>query len=140
ESTHAVTASPAWLAILVTIAHIIAAGVWTGGLLWIVYVGPDLDDASRARLAGRFGPLAALCVALLGLTGITMAALHLRTPSALVDRGYGRALVVKTLIVLAALACAYRAATRPRARRVTWWRLEALALLAVAGLAGLVVS
>jgi putative copper export protein len=90
--------------------HLIAAAVWTGGLVFLgVAAGvarktiPDAERIAFFRTLGRrFAILAAASALLMAATGTDMASDRLASWSALVDTGYGRILLAK--IVLFALA------------------------------------
>jgi copper transport protein len=104
---HAATASPRWLTAPAIALHAGAFIFWLGAL-------PGLaESALRARhdLAStlhRFSALAVPLVALLLLSGVTIAAVQLRQPSDLLDTPYGLLLTAKLaavafLLLLAAL-------------------------------------
>jgi putative copper resistance protein D len=94
-------------------AHLLAAGAWLGGLAPLAAVlgrlggGPASHEARRcARIAARFGNLAAGCVGVLVATGIVNAYFLLPTPLSLVDTAYGKLLLAKILLFAAMLAIA----------------------------------
>jgi copper transport protein len=100
------------LAIVVDWIHLVAASVWTGGLLILALVlvalsrGQQTGQISRARfralagvLVGRFSVVAAAVLVLI-LTGLVQSAINVGSPAALVGTPYGRALIVKLTAVL----------------------------------------
>lgn len=115
-SGHAVTASPASLAVASDAVHLLAVGGWLGTLAYVAFAGIPATNAaepdSRARLARdivtTFSKLALVCVAAILATGIVSAWLELRSLSALWTSPYGRVLMVKlALVALVAAAGAY---------------------------------
>ncbi len=94
----------------VNAAHIFGASTWLGTLLVLLLIGIRgvMKSASvgiqRAELVGdlvnSFSPLALVASAIVALTGVTTAWLHLKRVSALWTTSYGIALVAKLIIVL----------------------------------------
>jgi putative copper export protein len=84
--------------------HMMAAAVWTGGLLGLALaVLPDRGDWPPALLptiARRFSRLAGGCVLAIVATGVYNAWLQVRTPAALATTAYGRVLVAKVLMAV----------------------------------------
>ena len=98
-SGHAAAVSPgAGLAVAAAALHLLAAGVWMGGLAAaIVAFWPLREEGwtlARASLR-RFGVLAALSVAVLVVTGLYYAARQVASLDALLTTLYGQALLVK---------------------------------------------
>ncbi|MEM7348304.1 MAG: CopD family protein, partial [Chloroflexota bacterium] len=98
----ALTSDEATLALIADFAHILAAGVWGGGLLQLVaalWLVRQLPDASRAwyhlSLIFSFSTVAAGSVGLLLLSGGYLASLHIGTWNALFGTAYGLTLLVK---------------------------------------------
>jgi len=99
---------------MVNPVHKVAASLWLGTLLVLVLAG--LPAVLRATLPGehrgalvaeliaRFSPLALTAAAILGITGVTTAWLHLKFVAALWTTPYGVTLDIKLLLVLAVLA------------------------------------
>ena len=116
-------------------AHLVAMGVWLGGLLVLAVVlarPPERVDVARGPDAtvGRFSPIAFGCVVVLVATGCYQAWRQLGSVSAVVDTGYGRLLLVKVVAVAALLGVAALS-------RRAWHRSRELApARAVAGPAG----
>jgi putative copper resistance protein D len=111
---HAVAAEPnAAQAIVLDIVHVVAAGVWIGGLLPLARLLRDasVDAGADARpyavlAARRFSRCALVAVALLLITGIGSAVTQVGDFAALVGTPYGRLLLVKLVLVLPILAVA----------------------------------
>jgi copper transport protein len=121
-SGHAVArGSSHLLSVPADLVHLAAAAVWTGGVFCLVVVAPlALPPAERrhalASLTRRFARVAAVAVVALAATGVLRALGELHAVSQLWTLPYGRALLVKTglLVTLVALAAAARG--RPRGR------------------------
>lgn len=92
------------LNILMAAAHAIAVGAWVGGLLVVSLAGLSADEL--AAWHPRFSRLALRALLVVVATGVYQAILYLPGPTALVDSGYGRVLVVKHLFVAGILAMA----------------------------------
>ncbi len=104
-------ASRGTLALLADYAHLVAAALWVGGVIAITIMvakARSLPRSTREAIARRsvlrFSKLALPTVVAVGLFGIYLAVRELPSPSALFSTGYGVVLLVKTAIVLGALA------------------------------------
>ncbi len=96
------------LAVLVDWIHALAGGVWGGGLLGLT-LAVFADRAAWpprlfAEVARRFSRLAGWCLLLVVATGLYNAWVEVPALAALWTTGYGRALVLKTALVLALAA------------------------------------
>ncbi len=141
EAAHAGGVRPAWLGLSLNTLHVAAMGVWTGGIAALLSVWGLPAIAGRPReVAARVGRLAAVALGVLAATGIVMAVQHLAAPSDLLGTPYGRTLAAKLGVLLVVLLLALTASRVSEARRAPWWSREAVALLAVLVLAGLLVS
>ncbi|MDX6378765.1 MAG: copper transport protein [Gaiellaceae bacterium] len=83
--------------------HLCAAATWTGGLLGLALTGRD----AASRIAPRFSTVALLAVIALGWTGVIAALENVKSISNLVDTGYGRSLIVKSILLAATMPFAY---------------------------------
>lgn len=99
------------LTLLADYAHLAAAALWVGGLVAIVILvgsGRRLSGSARDELARtsilRFSRLVLPTVVLVAVAGVVLMVRDLRVPSQLLTSGYGVTLVVKSAVVLAALA------------------------------------
>jgi copper transport protein len=97
-----------WWAPLAEAVHLLAAAAWTGALAHLVLV---LFRAPDARSRGavpvrRYAELAFPTVLVVLGTGALSALAEFRDLSSVLDTGYGRTLVVKGVLVVAALALA----------------------------------
>jgi copper transport protein len=107
---HAAEASPRLLAEAADALHLLAAGVWIGGLAVLVFAFlPEAAEATRARVLPLWSRTAMVAVAVVVVTGSYQGWRETRSVAALTGTGYGRLLLVKLaavclLLVLAAFA------------------------------------
>ena len=84
------------------IVHLVAASVWLGGIVALVVAfRSSIDTGSLARIIRRFSDSAILAVAVVAVTGVTMAWIILPSAGELTSTGYGLALIVKVALVVA---------------------------------------
>jgi putative copper export protein len=83
--------------------HLCAAATWAGGLLGLSLVGRD----AATRIAPRFSTIALLSVIALGWTGVIAALENVKSIDNLTDTGYGRSLIVKTVLLAAIMPFAF---------------------------------
>jgi copper transport protein len=93
-SAHAIPGVPVAGQLLVSI-HVAAMGLWLGGLAAFLIM-PDR----------RFGRYAALCFAVAAISGLLLAVAHIGVLQALMTTAYGQVLMIKVLVVGAALSMA----------------------------------
>lgn len=112
---HAV-AQAGWYTVPIALqaAHVLAAGVWIGGLFVMVLVGlsaparhPVLAPAPGAALVNAFSPLALGGAALLALTGVVTTVLYLHAVPDLWTSRYGLTLLLKLAMVAAVAVAGY---------------------------------
>ena len=119
---HAAQTAPRALAITLDALHIGAVAVWVGGLIGLLVLWGGL--AAGQRVAGpavvvpRFSNVAFVSVMTLLATGIWASVLHLPTLASLWQTSYGKTIILKSLILLAAmlLASVNLLYTKPRLR------------------------
>ncbi|MBI3762665.1 MAG: FixH family protein, partial [Chloroflexi bacterium] len=110
-SHSAAIAGSAWLSlpVLADWAHLIGTSIWAGGLLQFVFTVPralrlvaDPDERAELtrQLVFRFSTLAAFGVALMLLSGVYLASLHVARWEHLLDTDYGHALLLKIALVM----------------------------------------
>ncbi len=139
---------PGWGAAL-TVVHLAAAAVWVGALVHVVRTaGRWREHPGQGRLLLRaYARIALALFLLVVVTGTVASLLVLRTPSDLIDTGYGRVLAGKLVLVtvVAGLAIVGRRRARstaptaaPAPGRAT--RIERSVLLAVLAVTALLVS
>jgi copper transport protein len=106
---HAATQSPVrllnvtdqWL-------HMLAAGVWIGGLVWLLLGLRNLGGAARAAAVRRFSQLALGAVAVIAVTGVLRAVPEVGGLGALVSTSFGVTLLIKTGLFVALMGVAWR--------------------------------
>ncbi len=113
-SSHAAAASGSGWAIAADFAHLIAAAVWAGGLIFLALLLLQLhrrqtvaDPDRLILLLQRYSLSAQIAVFVLGVTGLFSSFVQLPTPGSLFATTYGRVLLIKLMIVAAILALAY---------------------------------
>jgi copper transport protein len=108
--------------------HMVAAGVWVGGLVWLLLGLRGLDGADRVSAVRRFSQLAFAAVAVIAVTGVLRAVPEVGSPGALVSTSFGVVLLVKSCLFVALMGVAWRSRYRlvpgltapaTRERRVT---------------------
>jgi copper transport protein len=101
---HAATAQARAVASVATAAHVLAGGIWAGGLLALSRTLFHRHRAGVPRQAGlmavRFSVLATVGVLLAGAAGVALAAMRLDSVAALWTTAYGVALSAKVGVVL----------------------------------------
>jgi copper transport protein len=117
---HAGQRSPRGLALPLDAFHLAAGAIWLGGLIGIVVfwlnVGREGRVAALSVVVPRFSNTAFVSVMVLIGSGIGQSLLELPTLGSLWQTNYGKALVVKIVLLFAALALASvnLARTKPR--------------------------
>lgn len=104
-----------WWAVPADALHLVAAAIWVGALAHLVLLGRRLGlEGFRPFLAGgasRYGRVALVTVAVSVVGGLGTALAQFGSLGELVDTGYGRALLVKGVLIGVALAVAGAART-----------------------------
>ncbi|MEX2556355.1 MAG: copper resistance protein CopC [Actinomycetota bacterium] len=145
DAGHAAASEPAWRNIASQFVHVLAAGVWIGGLaaLLLGIRGAPSDD--KARAVRRFSAAAGFAILVVAITGTVRAIAEIGSWDGLFSSTYGRLVIAKIALIagLAALGAINRYRNVPSAgsdvsglRRVSRAEL-ALAGLALAAAAGL---
>ena len=88
--------------------HMLAAGVWVGGLVWLLLGLRSLPGRERAAAVGRFSQLAFAAVAVLAVTGVLRAVPEVGSLGALVSTSFGVVLLIKTGLFVALMGVAWR--------------------------------
>ena len=96
----------------VDVAHVAAMSAWVGGVACLVLVVPAatrlLEAGERTQLlaatVSRFSTVALVSVATLLTTGILQSIVHLQSIGELVSSGYGRAIAIKSMVVILLIA------------------------------------
>ena len=112
---HASVQEPVAVLLPANVVHVVAASAWIGGiavlLLALRAATRELDPADRTRLLagaiGRFSTVALVSVAALLAGGVVQSVLELDAWDDLLDTAYGRAIVVKSVLVLLLLGAGW---------------------------------
>jgi copper transport protein len=136
-SGHATGIHPPWLGVALDLGHLLAAGIWVGGIMAVATLRPpDGWRASGRDLLARFTPWAlAGFAASVGL-GAVQAVADVGGASALVSTAYGRVLIAKAAAVAAIIPLSVLAWRHRRAHM----RIEAAIGAVVVGAAALLAS
>jgi copper transport protein len=104
---HPAQTAPRGLALALDWAHLVAGSSWLGGLagLLVLWVASRRGRRIRALavVVPRFSRVALGAVAVVAATGVAQTLQHVPTVGALWDTGFGRAIVVKSGLLAAAL-------------------------------------
>jgi copper transport protein len=95
---HALDPGRSWIDVPIDLLHVAAAAVWLGGLVALVFAVPRGETEAATPAARVFSKLALVSVIVVALTGAGRALAELSSVSQLWSTGYGRALVVKTVL------------------------------------------
>jgi copper transport protein len=145
-SGHASQTAPRWLALVFDWTHLVSGSLWIGGLIGLLVLWWSLPAADRLRglalTVPRFSTVAFCSVMVLLGSGIGASVLHLPTLASLWQTSYGKAIIVKASILLAAMlvasgnllrtAPALRLVEPPRSAAVLLRRLVSIEVLLVA--------
>jgi copper transport protein len=131
---HALDRGRSPIEIVADVVHVAAASIWLGGLVALALALRRGGD--RAVTMRRFSNVAVVSVAALGVSGIVRALSELASVSQLWTTGYGRALLVKTglLVLLVGIGWFNRYRLVPRAAAGELRRTVAVELMLLAGL------
>jgi uncharacterized membrane protein len=120
-SSHAAAGQSAALDVVIQSLHVVAVGLWMGGLIGLLLtIGRRDPDEATARAAKRFSWLATVGIVVVVGTGVLRAVSELGTIDALFSTDFGRLLIAKTALlgVLAALGAVNHFKNVPSAGRV----------------------
>ncbi len=139
EASHTISSSNVAVGVIATTLHVVAMGVWIGGLIALLSLWREKgSEAYRRQMVALFGQIALVSVIELAGSGLLLAWLHLTRLTDLFTTTYGQALLAKFLLLPVALGLALLGRHQHGHKR--WWRGEALALAGILALAGLLVS
>jgi copper transport protein len=119
DSHAASSGSLSWFDVGVQWLHLVAVGLWVGGLAWLVLATRKVKGPERATAIRRFSQIAFVAVVVIAVTGVQRAISEVgttRVVHSLVDTGFGVVLLVKVglFILLLALAARNRYVNVPR--------------------------
>ena len=95
---HPAAIDPYWT-IPAKMLHLLAATIWLGGLVWLVWLARCDDEACRVE-AKRVSSIALLAVIVIALSGVLQTVLFLNTLRDLIDTNYGRLVLAKIVGLL----------------------------------------
>ena len=101
--SHAAAGSDAAVDVAIQALHVIAVGLWLGGLAGLLLTIGRTADEHTARAARRFSWLATIGIAVVAVTGLLRAIAEVGTVDALVTSDFGHLVIAKTAL-LATLA------------------------------------
>lgn len=113
---HAATAAAGWIGLLTQWGHVMAAGLWIGGLFALLLSLLGTPSSAKAAAVRRFSTWAAPWIGLVAITGVVRAVQEVGTIGALFGQPYGQLVIGKTalLVMLAGLGATNR-----------WWSVPA---------------
>ncbi|HEX6263575.1 MAG TPA: copper resistance protein CopC [Actinomycetota bacterium] len=136
---HAGAGRNAVLAVGVQWIHIVAVGVWVGGLAWLLVGLVGADPETRAPAAARFSSIATWAIVFVALTGFLRAWSEVGSLGDLFNTGFGLAAVGKSALFggMLALGAYNRFRLIPRGRLPTLRRTMSGELAMAVGVFGL---
>jgi copper transport protein len=127
-SGHGTSQSPVAVLLPANVLHVASMSVWVGGLAVLLLALPAatrrLEGGDRGRLLAavlvRFSPLALGAVIAILVTGLVQSYVLVRTPAHLLDTAFGRAALIKFLLLLGliGLGAYQRRRSVPRLARI----------------------
>lgn len=94
-------------AIALELAHLVAASVWMGPLIHLMFLRPAMESAATpsdvrliAEIVRRFSPIAFGAVVLIAISGVVAAERFLTSPVVVPTSAYGLTLVVKLILII----------------------------------------
>ncbi len=124
---HAAQTSPRWAALLLDWSHLASGSVWLGGLIGLLLLGRRALGPALLR----FSNVALVSVMVLLGSGVGATIVHLPTLASLVQTGYGKAILVKAGLLLAAMLVASVNLVRTRRAEVLLWQAVAAEVVLV---------
>jgi copper transport protein len=112
----------AWFDVLDQWVHLLAVGVWIGGLVWLLVLTRRRPGQELSSAVKRFSTMAGIALALVALTGLQRAISEVGGPGAwgrLFDTSFGVTLLIKIglFVALVALGARNRYVNVPRVAR-----------------------
>ncbi len=97
--SHAAAGNNPVLDIPVQVIHVVAVGLWLGGLLGLLVNLRRGPDETTARLASRFSRLATVGIAVVALSGLLRAIAEVGTLDHLVSTDFGKLVIAKSALL-----------------------------------------
>ena len=140
-ANHASTEAIPILSVLLQWVHILAGGLWVGGLAALILVISATPSEGRGRLLERFAVISVACLIVIAVTGVLRSVAAIGSWHGLVTTVYGALVLAKValILVLALLGAANRLNSARSSEPVKGFRRIARAQV-VAGAAALVLS
>jgi copper transport protein len=119
-ASHAGAQAPVVVNLVVQWAHILAGGVWIGGLLTLLLAIHGQPSESKGLSVRRFSTIAGIAIVVVALTGTFRAVIEIGSIGQLFSTAFGILVLVKValFVVLAALGAVNRFGNVPRASGV----------------------
>jgi copper transport protein len=116
-SSHAGAQAPVAANLVIQWAHIVAGGVWIGGLLMLILAVRGQPSGSRGRAVRMFSTTAGVAIVVVALTGTFRAVIEIGSFGRLFGTAFGVLVLVKValFVVLAGLGALNRFRNVPRA-------------------------
>lgn len=105
---HAGASSARWFTVGMQWVHLVAVGVWVGGLVWLLFAMRSGDPGRGAGLVRRFSTVAGWSLAVVVISGMARAIDAVGAWGRLFSTDYGVALVVKVGLVAILVALGAR--------------------------------
>lgn len=119
-ASHAGAQAPVAANLLAQWAHIVATGVWIGGLLMLILAVRGQPSELKARAVRRFSTTAGVAIVVVAVTGTFRAVIEIGSVDKLFSTAFGVLVLVKVglFVVLAGLGAINRFGNVPRASRI----------------------
>jgi copper transport protein len=119
-ASHAGAQTPVALNLVAQWAHILAAGIWIGGLVTLLLAVRGRPSEVTGRAVRRFSTVAGIAIVVVALTGTFRAVIEVGTIGRLFSTAFGILVIVKValFVILAALGAINRFGNVPRSSNV----------------------
>ena len=119
-ASHAGAQAPVGVNLVAQWAHIVASGVWFGGLLTLIFAVRGQPSEVKGRAVRRFSTLAGIAIIVVALTGTFRAVIEIGSIGQLFGTAFGVLVLVKValFVALACLGAINRYRNVPRAATV----------------------
>ena len=119
-ASHAGAQAPVAANLIIQWIHIVAAGVWIGGLLMLLLAVRGQASQTKARAVRRFSTTAGFAIVVVAMTGTFRAIIEIGSVAQLFSTAFGVLVLVKVglLIILACLGAINRFGNVPRAPEI----------------------
>jgi len=141
-ASHAGGESPAAFNLLMQWLHVVAVGVWIGGLAAVLVALRGMASPATATAVRRLSTSAAVALVIVAATGIARSVIEVESWSNLVTTAFGKLVVLKVglIVLLAALGAVNRLRNVPAAARTLRGLRRVGSVEVVAGAAAVLVA